>query len=171
MYITHIPPRLVYIYQPRCIWIPYKSPPHWMHYALNANMYTCAKTWTSALMKACLWSTNDEKAIGGPPSPSPTSCVKNASKVQYRRAEKFWIVLFISLLYLSYSSSSSPCQTSLLHDSSINTTTVQSRGRRKTVFHGLSDNCQLWMTCWQCQHLPHLLHLCLNDESNNTFDQ
>ena len=31
-------------------------------YALNAYI----SAYTSALMKACVWSTNDEKAIGGP---------------------------------------------------------------------------------------------------------
>ena len=63
-----------------------------MHYTLNAYI----SAYISALMKACLWSTNDEKAahcIGGPPS-----CVKDASKVRNRRAKNLELFLFLCFL-------------------------------------------------------------------------
>ena len=92
-----------------------------MHYALNANMYICTKTWTLAIMKAYLhvWSINDEKAIGEPPSRASKTPVRYMYMYEIGERKNLQLLLFISFLYPSYSSSSSSCQTGLLHDSSI----------------------------------------------------
>ena len=57
----------------------------------------CAETWSSALMKACLWSINDEKAIGGPRRACKTPIRSETGKRKINSWIGFILFLFIIL--------------------------------------------------------------------------